>query len=152
MHHKLPRLLWIALLIFVANSPLASQQGTVSRPPSRIPVTIVLLDELPQREEFFVVQRRASVRPHDVILLRRNANPVQLSEAIRTVLTARQMSGDVPQHDVTIRRRPHRPEDAKPAEFPWVPRVMADLRASEFRQVAGIGEVKAVQIWLPASR
>ena len=142
-------LLSAALLFGVCGSLSAQLEGSRTRA-QRVPVTVVLVDRLPQSGSPFLVQRRPDLRPNDVILLPSDATAAALSDAVRTLLTARQVSGDSPTARVTMRMRPHR-QGARVAarEFPWVHRVLADLRHSGRRDVAGVGKVRAVEIWLP---
>lgn len=107
------------------------------------------MDRLPQPGVPFLVQRRPDVAPYDLILLRSDANAEQLSEAITTLLVVRQAAGDTATTPGMVRiRREEQSRGARPA-YPWVPRVLADLRRAAPREVAGIGTVPAVEIWLP---
>ncbi|HEX8245419.1 MAG TPA: hypothetical protein VF541_18030 [Longimicrobium sp.] len=138
-----------ASLVAIAGVQTLCAQQPAGRP-TRVPVTLVLVDRLPVGDAPFLVQRRTDTSPHDVILLRADASQAQVSEAIRTLLVARQVAGDTATRAAILRVRPHQPGHANAhREFPWVPRVLADLRRAELTDVPGIGRVRAVQIWLP---
>lgn len=143
--------------LLLCTVPLQAQPQA----PRRVPVTVVLADQLSRPDAPFVIQRRANSRPGDVIVLRSDATPSQLSDAIRALMTARQAGGDSASVTGTMRMRPHASSSAvgargRPAGgrmprnvFPWADRVLRDLRQSPVREVAGIGRVKAVEVWLP---
>lgn len=142
-----------AVFIAAAGTHTLAGQEPPARRPARVPVTLVLIDRLPVGDAPFLVRRRTDVSPRDVILLRADASHVQVSEAIRTLLVARQVSGDTATHPAMLRIRPHGAGRAvSHREFPWAPRVLADLRRAELADVPGIGRVRAVQIWLPPQR
>lgn len=137
------------LLAAVAGSLSAQQDGSRQRAARRVPVTVVLVDRLPNTDAAFLVQRRPELRPHDVILLRSDATAATLDQAVRTLLTARQISGDSARTRVTTRMRPQQQARAARREFPWVGRVLADLRKAGRTDVPGLGRVRSVEIWLP---
>lgn len=146
----------ISALSILGNAvPLEAQQSgaaTGGRIP-RIPVTIVQVSELPPEaaDQAFLIVRRPDESPSDVILLRAGADRHDLSDAVRTLLTARQARGDQAATREIVRVSTQRGQGRRP-ELPWVGRVLADLRRAEPRAVAGIGTVRAVQIWLPPQR
>lgn len=161
--------LLLSAAVIAATLVCASQPQAQQAAPRRVPATIVLTDSLPTGTgNPFIIQRRPNLTPRDVILIRPGADAGQLSDAIRAILTARQAGGDIPATQATLRIRPH---SASPAgrgaaarganpgtaeggrrTFPWSQRVLDDLRRAEVQSVAGIGRVRAVQIWLPAQR
>ncbi len=131
---------------------VSSQQSAGGRP-TRVPVTIVLVDRLPQSDAPFVIRRRPDLAPHDLILLRTDATADHLSDAVGSLLVVRQAGGDTASSPATLRMRPRSAHArGERRAFPWVPRVLADLRRAEVREVAGIGRVRAVEIWLPPQR
>jgi hypothetical protein len=138
---------FVGLLLALGVTRSAAQQ-TTPRQPTRVPVTLVLVDELPAADGAFRVQRRA-FEPRDVILLRSDATRDQLTDAIRALLAIRQFDGDTPSRLGAMRMRPHQTHTGARREFPWSGRVLADLRRAEPQDVAGIGRVRAVRIWLP---
>jgi hypothetical protein len=142
-------LLAAALFTLSGTGEVRGQQASPSNRPTRVPVTVVLLDQLPQADAPFLVQRRPDVSPHDVILLRSNATREQLSDAIRALLVIRQVGGDTATQRATMRMRPDQVRSGPRREFPWVSRVLADLRRAAPQEVAGYGNVRAVEIWLP---
>lgn len=147
---RTPFLLIAVALIFAASAcPAMAQQNAVPRAPTRVPVTIALVEGALPENEAWVVQRRPGASPGDVILLRSTVDAGQLAEAVRTLLAVRQADGDRPTVGRTLRIRPQQRQRGAPREIPWIPRVWADLRRAEPREVAGVGTVRAVDIWLP---
>jgi len=141
--------LFLLLLLPAANSA----QQTAGGKPTRVPVTVALVDDLTPSGVPFVIQRRPDLAPHDVILLRADATADQLSDAVRSLLVVRQAGGDTALSPATLRMRPRGPQPrGERRALPWVPRVFADLRRAEHRDIAGIGRVRAVEIWLPPQR
>lgn len=137
-----------AMLLAPLPLPAVAQGQGAARAPTRIPVTIALVDREPSGGETWVIQRRPDIAPNDVILLRSTADAGQLGEAVRTLLVVRQADGDRAVERRTLRIRPEQRQRGGRA-FPWVPRVLADLRRAEPREIAGVGTVRAVEIWLP---
>ena len=125
------------------------------RAPTRVPVTIVLVDRLAQPGVPFVIERRPELTPRDLIVLRADATPDQLSDAVRSLLTVRQAGGDMPTVRGTMRMRPQNAgargaaRAAARRALPWAGRVLSDLRQATARDVPGIGRVRSVEIWLP---
>jgi hypothetical protein len=140
-----------AALLFAL--PLAAQQAR------RVPVTVVLVERLPQTDAPFVIQRRPDLTPRDVILLRSDATADQLSDAVRSLLTIRQAGGDSASARANMRMRPHLSAGTRSGRrvtprraLPWVQRVLADVQKAALRDVPGVGRVRAVEIWLPAQQ
>lgn len=149
---SLPLATALLIALSATDHGVAQQQAASARQPTRVPVTLVLVDDLPRSEVPFLVERRPGVAPHDVILLRSDATPEQLSEAIRTLLVIRQVEGDTTSRRATMRTRLRQAHAGPRREFPWVSRVLADLRRAPPEPLAGYGEVRAVEIWLPPQR
>ncbi|SOD03031.1 hypothetical protein SAMN05216486_10748 [bacterium JGI 053] len=141
----------VGLSLAVAVAGESSAQQAAARQPTRVPVTLVLVDQLPASDGAFRVERRR-VEPRDVILLRSDASRDQLADAIRTLLAIRQMDGDSASRLGAMRMRPHQTHAGPHRPFPWSGRVLADLRRAEPQDVAGVGRVRAVRIWLPRQR
>lgn len=118
----------------------------------RVPVTIVLMKELPQPGVNFVIQRRAFAAPQDLILLRNGATEADISDAVRALLVARQAGGDLPTSDGVYRAHPSASAHGNRPALPWVGKVLADLNKANVEHIAGIGDYKAIQIWLPPVR
>jgi len=142
----------VTALLFGAGS-LMSQETPAARvrhAVDRVPVTVALVEQLPHGAGLFEIVRRAGASPHDVILLSRTtAGEEELSEAIRTLLAARQHGGDLPTRDASLRERQRNgPMDP----FPWAGRVLRDVRNTAPRPLPGHGDVSFVQIWLPKQR
>ncbi|HEY9230212.1 MAG TPA: hypothetical protein VIP11_26400 [Gemmatimonadaceae bacterium] len=111
--------------------------------------TVAIVDDLPVPGVPFVVQRRPDRKPADLILLRASATPAELSDAVRTLLTARQSGGDYPITKATVRMRPHQKSGNARQEFRWANQLLTRLRAAKPRRVDGAGTVRAVALWLP---
>lgn len=133
-----------------ADAQRADSQGKIPR----IPVTIALLERLPEAPgELFLVRRSASADTGDVILLRADAaTPKTLEAALHTLLTARQAGGDLPVVGGAFRIRPAQGAGAAERRrvIPWAARALADLRRAAPRDVPGVGRVRAIQLWLPS--
>lgn len=143
--------LLLVALMYGANSA-AAQPATASNPPTRVPVTIALVEELPHPGAPFVILRRVNEAELDVILLPADADAQQLSLAVQALLTARSVAGDTAESPATIRVRPRSGEPGAHRQFPWIARVHADLRRAAHRPVRGVGNARAVVIWLPPQR
>lgn len=126
-----------------ATSPNA---GAGNRRP-RVPVTVVLQDTVAPAPGFRIL-RRVDQRPLDVIVLSGAADGETLSEAVRNLLMVRQVAGDTAPAagQVRVRRAAAR---ATQRPYPWAARVVNDLRTAPPQPVAGIGMVRAVEIWFP---
>jgi hypothetical protein len=137
-------------LLTLAPVALTGQQADHTPPvrhaPTRVPLTIALVQVLPHPSAPYEIQRRPS---GDVVLVPESATAEQLSDAVRGVLTARLVEGDTARHGSSVRVRPRRPNSAQRPAFPWAQRVLGDLRRAPVQSVAGVGTVRAVKIWLP---
>lgn len=137
-------------LLLCGMLPPATAPAAV-RASSRVPVTVALVEHLPAADGPYAILRRPDVAPNDVILLPRSAaNPRLLSDAVQALLLARRQGGDVPSAHGRMRvRLGQDAEGRERAVLPWAPRVIQDLRRAAPVDVAGVGTVPAVQIWLP---
>lgn len=143
-----------ALLLWAGTAAsAAAQQSETPRRPTRVPVTLALVDSVPQGNPPFRILRRADVEPHDVILLRADADSVTLSAAVADLLLIRAQQGDTTRAEAMVRVRRRDAEPDRPVRMlPWGRRVMDDLRRAAPKELAGVGTVPAVQIWLPPQR
>lgn len=143
----------LVLLALLSSRIGAAQAPASQKVPSRVPLTIVLTRDLPSAAPgaLYVLKRRPRGEQHDVLLVREAVTSAQLSEAIWAVITIRQIDGDTASRVVTVRPSATRARTAR-QELPWVARVLADLRQTEPRPVAGVGNRKAIEIWLPPQR
>jgi hypothetical protein len=118
---------------------------------TRVPVTVALAEQL-DGDASAVILRRSNVAPHDVILLRAaGANGRQLSEAVLDLLTIREKMGDTPSTTAAVRVRPKAGAPGRVRrELPWAQRVVNDVRKAEVQDIPRVGNVRAVQIWLPS--
>lgn len=151
-------------LLLLCASALHAQPHS----PRRVPVTIVIADHLARPDAPFLIQRRPNRAAQDAIVLRSDATSGQLSDAIRALMAIRQAGADSARVAGTMRIRPNAagsvvtPRGRSPRRshedrisgnpLPWAERVLRDLRRADKREVAGIGVVQAVEIWLPPSR
>jgi hypothetical protein len=144
------RRLALMVLIMASATPVGiGAQGFTTRRQSRVPATVVFVDSLPVSGVPFVVNRRPDLSPADLIVLRSSATPAEFSDAVRSLLTARQAGGDLPIGAAIVRMRPHQRLQGTRPPFPWTARVLADLRGATPRAIPGLGIVRAVDIWLP---
>lgn len=144
--------LTLAGILLLGNIASAhAQEASAPRAATRVPVTLVLMETPLPGNERWVIKRRRDVSPHDVILLQASADADQLSDAVRALITVRQVDGDTASRGATMRMRPQQSNGTPRRQFPWIPRVLADLRHAQPQPVAGVGRVRAVQIWLPPS-
>jgi len=144
----------LAVLVVGLNQPTQGQAasspaGAVNRQP-RVPVTVVLQDTSAPAPSFRIL-RRVDQNPLDVIVLSGPADGETLSDAVRNLLMVRQIAGDTAAAAGQVRvRRSAAPASQRP--YPWAARVVNDLRAAPPQAVAGIGIVRAVEIWFPPQR
>lgn len=121
--------------------------------PSRVPVGVALVDRLPEAEARAVVLRRRDVEPNDVILLaRESATGDHLAAAVASLLVVRKQAGQYPISDATISVKGDAPTAWAETELPRAERIVARLRDGQPRELAGIGTVPTVTLWLKAHR
>jgi hypothetical protein len=140
------------VLATVIGARPGQAQTAPSAPPTRVSVTVTLVDRIPVPGAPFVVIRRAATSPHDVIVLPRGADATMFSEAVYALVASRQVAGDTSSRDMTLRVRPGQARAQHHPVLPWADRVLGDLRRADPRDVVGIGRVPAVTIWLPRQR
>lgn len=138
----------VAVLLPQASISEADAQATRSRTAARVAAKVVLSDRLPP-DSRFIVRRSPRSAHHDVIVLAQDANEAELGNAIRMLLTIRQRHGDIPSEERTLRIRPGGTNLSSRLPFPWIGRVLGDVKRAERVDVGGVGVVRAVQIWLP---
>lgn len=138
--------------VWLTGTNAQSQQSRATRHPIRVPVTLSLVDTLPAETPFRIL-RRAEMDPHDVIVLRRGADSVALSEAVDQLVLMRQAQGDTAETTGLMRVRvTSAPQRLGRRVLPWARRVMDDLHRAPERVIAGVGTAPAVVIWLPPQR
>lgn len=143
-------ILLVGGLLALQAEPAQAQQ--TARRPTRIPVTLALVDTL-SAETPFRIMRRANVEPHDVIVFRRGADSVALSAAVEQLVLMRQAQGDTSETTGVMRVRLAGAQGRPGARMlPWARRVMDDLHHASAREIAGVGTAPAVVIWLPPQR
>ena len=129
------------------------QQPPRARAPTRVPVTVVL-DTITTAVARFSILRRVDRYPLDVIVLHGQADAATLSDAVHSLLIVRTAQGDTARRDGMVRTRGSDPaRTALPTpHYPWTDRVVDDLRRAPARSVTGVGNFRAVEIWLPPQR
>jgi hypothetical protein len=139
--------LWVLILLLITVGSANAQPGNRTR--ARIPVTVALVTEMPYPGVPFVILRDAQPIPRDYILLPEDADAALLTEAINGLLLARRHGGDDPAADAVLRIRSqtNAPRSARP--LPWAARVINDLQSAPSQTVPRVGEVPAIEIWLP---
>ncbi|HEY0018572.1 MAG TPA: hypothetical protein VGC13_19855 [Longimicrobium sp.] len=147
MKHYMHRSSWLLALLVVVVGELSAQATLQSpRTPSRVPVTVALVEQLPYPDAPFIILRQSA--GSDYILLPADADAALLTDAVNALLLARQRGGDRATADAVLRAQvPERVRGARP--LPWVARVLADLRSAPRRSLPRVGQAPAVQIWLP---
>ena len=143
---------WLTAVLVAAGisaaSPLVAQQAHASARPTRVAVTIALLDTV--FDSPFRIVRRVNGTPRDVILLPRGANADNLSAAVHELLLIRRLQGDTaPATGVMRVRRPKGGSPHQMPRYPWAARVLIDLQSAPRELISGTGPVPAVEIWLP---
>lgn len=128
----------------------------------RMPVTVVLVDSLPQLRAVHnyvaVISRRPTADPSDVIMLPRDAASGQaLDAAVRTLLSARATHGDQPSHyrtravqEITIGVRTSQPGQEWARRYAELSqRIVDSLRRAPRQHIRGIGNVPALRFSPP---
>lgn len=141
----------LALLALLAGAdPAEAQAGSArGRAPTRIPVTVALVDELPAAQTPFALLRRSAAEGGDVILVPASADAGVLSDAVRALLAVRSHQGDQGAEGGMLRvtaRTSRRPA------LPWAARVLGDARRTPPQALSGVGTARSVVIWLPPQR
>jgi hypothetical protein len=145
------------LLLLCCCASLAHSQDTTrvkrardAQTSKRIPVTVILMRE-DDTSAGAVIQRRADLAPHDLILLQRSSNDQQLSAAFHTLLVARSVEGDTSGVSHTLRVAPgQRRFGLGRSEVARVAGVLNRLRSADPVPIEGIGTLPAIELWLPS--
>lgn len=120
---------------------------------NRVPVTVALVDRLPDPLARSVVLRRRDVEPNDVILLASAAATADhLAAAIASLQIVRKEAGQYPSSNATISVRAEAPIAWAETELPRAERIVARLRETQPHEVAGVGSVPATTLWLKVHR
>jgi hypothetical protein len=147
---------WLTAVLVTAGMAAAprlpAQQAQAPVRPTRVPVTVALVDSLPAGAPFRIL-RRADATPRDVILLAAVASADDLSGAVKELLLMRRLQGDTARATGVMRvRRPQGGPPAQAQRYPWTARVLNDLRTAPRMPVSDLGMVPALEIWLPPQR
>lgn len=143
-------------LLLCGVSTAQGQQDTVDarvkrEKSNRVPVTIAVVDSMPFRGAAAVVMRRASLVPHDVIVVHRDvADGEMLSAAVFTLLSARALSGDTASTDQVLRVPARRgPVGWRRREVPTLDRALDRIANDPRVTVAGVGPAQVATLYLP---
>lgn len=139
-------------LVSIAAFPVAGQ-GAHPIVAGRVPVTIVLVENLPVTNGAAIILRRVSAIPRDVILL--DPNKIQeytLEEAVLVLMAARAIGGDTVATDARLRSA--RPDPGKrkywsAREHARAVKIIHKLRTAHPVDVQGVGRVPGMVIFLP---
>jgi hypothetical protein len=144
----LGRIALTAFLCVASRTETALGQSGQMR--SRVAALVFVTDSFPYPGNVAILRRRAA-SPQDVIVIRsQEASAFDLSEAVRTLLQLRGVSGDSASIDGTFRSRALNTTTTH-SVLPWAERVLGDLRTQKPHNVAHVGFGRSVKIWLPAS-
>lgn len=132
----------------LAVRDVSAQNGIHARRP-RVPVIIAFVDTLYAGAGDYVILRGGDVG-RDVILLRPSADAATFSDAVRRVMLIRTVHGESGGNPHLVRSRRAAGVNRPSRPLPWATRVLDDLRKSTPREVASLGVVPAMEIWLPA--
>lgn len=141
----------LSMLLVVAAIVTSEANGQVERS-SRVPATIAMVRDFSESREAFIIRREAGDKPTDIILVRETISAAQLSDAIRTLVTIRHVTGNVPTANATVSMRRTQARKGERKTLPWVGRVLGDLREAALGEVAGVGQARSVTIWLPRQK
>lgn len=132
----------------------AAQTRPGMRAPGRVPALVAIADSTPGGAEGFLIVRIAGSAPLDVILLGPNADPGVLTRAVEALLAARRQTGNLAASSSLLRSSgsSHRPYAGGARAVPWGERVLSDARAAPSHVIPGVGRVRSVRIWIPATR
>lgn len=133
------------LLVLLCN-PGFAQEATH---PHKYAVAVVSVEELPHLNGAYEVVRRPDRSPVEVIYLKKGAGAGVLSQAVLTVMAARERSGLVPPEKEVLRASPKGMGRQLAGEVPWAGRVVADLEHAQTVHIDGVGWVPAKIIFLP---
>jgi hypothetical protein len=119
-----------------------------------VEATVVLVDRLTDPSASAIVLRRKNALPHDLILLPDGqATTTALSDGINALFRMRRAMGDIPDRDTRIVIRGQRTAREWKSELQRrrAEVDLAHLTVGERRLVAGVGEVRAIDIPLQAT-
>jgi hypothetical protein len=116
---------------------------------NRVPVTIAIGTYSSSGNAPFVIQRRREIEPLDVIILSPWATDDDLANAVRALLLSRQIAGDTSLSAAKLGMRPDLAHRGTARQYPWVRRVLVDLKRADRNNLPGVGYLQSVRIWLP---
>lgn len=119
---------------------------------ARVPALLVLVDTLSQEAPGYRILRFPvdGDVPSDVILLPRSADPELITDAIQALQMIRSHVQNRVDAPAMLRVRVDGRRVGRGRVLPWAGRVLGDLRSAAPRDLAGLGNVRAIRIWLPA--
>ncbi|HZG44090.1 MAG TPA: hypothetical protein VEY93_14175 [Longimicrobium sp.] len=148
----------IALLIASAASPVcggaahSQPNQTIPVERSRIPALLVIVDTLSTINPRYRILRTSGDPVSDAILLPRNADPEMVTEAILALQMIRQRAPGVGTAPAELRMRTVSEAHPMRRVLPWAGRIIGDLRRAPYGDMAPLGRVRSIQIWLPSPR
>jgi len=123
-------------------SPFAPFEGD-----GGVEITLVLV----QNGQPPLTLRRAGAGARNVVLLdSASATPQQLTDAVVSLLAAE--AADPNGRDRSDRIASRANLDPHPPVYPWAAEALQRLREAAVRPVAGMGDHRALEIWLPPTR
>jgi hypothetical protein len=148
---QITRLITLCLSLALGCLPdglYAQGSRTTSSHPDRVPVSIVLVQDLGYGGAPAVIIRKPGAEPMDVILIRPDAaTTAVLSEAVLGLLSMRKAEGDAPAGRERVLRV--RSLQATSTILPWAASALAGLREAPRQHVSGVGSYPTIQFLLP---
>ena len=111
-------------------------------------VVLAVTDNLPKSDRDIVIQRRATMKPHDVILVRPRAlRPALLAQAVETMQAVRRADGRLPTRDMLLEvdERPGLEPPRANEAVRWV----KTLQAVKAMNLPGVGLAPMIMLHLP---
>ena len=111
-------------------------------------VALAVTDNLPKPDRDIVIQRRATMKPHDVILVRPRAlRPALLAQAVETMQAVRRADGRLPTRDMllVVEERP----GLEPPRANEAVRWITSLQAVTAMNLPGVGLAPMIMLHLP---
>jgi hypothetical protein len=119
---------------------------------SRIPVTVVLAEVMERNGDGIILQDPTTTPSYIIVLPADKANAKTLSTAVLSLLQTQAGIAPLPPNGTTLRFRSKSTEgEAGRPVFPWAGRVIAELQRAPIRTIVGVGNGRAIDIWLPAA-
>ena len=137
----------LAVTRLLAQGPRPPRPDYDIAVPGTTSVVVALTDNLPGKDFDILIKRRATEKPHDVILIRPGAlRPELLAKAVETLQGARRAFGRTPTNDVSFTVPPAgtKPPPRLAEAEGWV----KSLRAAKPMDLPGVGVVPLIMLHL----